>query len=92
MKPITEKCNLGKFEQYGMSADEIKNFAQTLVGKTPEQYKEAIRLKELEMLGATRSQITSGYFTNDLDKLIKELKAKRLGFDSFEHSLEQNNE
>ena len=85
MKPITEKCNLGKFEQYGMSADEIKNFAQTLVGKTPEQYKEAIRLKELEMLGATRSQITSGYFTNDLDKLIKELKAKKLGFDSFEH-------
>ncbi len=77
-----------KLEQYGVSQKYIDDFIKNLAGKTFEEKSLALQMEELKLLGVSNSQAQSIYSSkgmSGLADLAKELKIKKLGFDSLEH-------
>ena len=74
-----------KLEQYGMSSDQIKQFVDSLKGKTFADRALALQKKELELLGVSKnmiSQVESKTGIKGLQKLAKNFKVRKLGFRS----------
>lgn len=81
--PRPNKNDFSKLEQYGLSEDAIKNFKESLNGKTFMEKANALQVKELELLGASPAQIASKTTLEEMQELAKELKiTKKLGFNS----------
>ncbi len=79
--PRPNKNDFSKLEQYGLSEDAIKNFKESLNGKTFLEQAKALQIKELELLGATNIDTTKSL--EELQNVAKELKiTKKLGFNS----------
>ena len=82
LKPIGD--NVQKLEQYGLKPEEIKNFAQSLAGKSKQEAALLIQLEELRLLGVDPNVTIQNPQLDNLQKIAKELKVKKLGFDSVE--------
>ena len=84
--PFGKKKNLfQKLEQYGMNSDQIKQFKQSLNGKTFAEQALALQKKELELLGVSKnmiSQVESKTGLSGLQKMAKNFKVRKLGFTS----------
>ncbi len=79
--PRASKNDFSKLEQYGLSEDAIKNFKNSLNGKTFLEQAKALQVKELELLGATNIDATKSL--EELQATARELKiTKKLGFNS----------
>ena len=79
--PRSPKNDFSKLEQYGLSEDAIKNFKNSLNGKTFLEQAKELQIKELELLGVRN--IDSSKTLEELQSTAKELKiTKKLGFNS----------
>lgn len=79
--PRPRKNDFSKLEQYGLSENAIKNFKESLNGKTFAEKAKALQIKELELLGATG--IDPSKTLEELQNTARELKiTQKLGFKS----------
>lgn len=79
--PRSSKNDFSKLEQYGLSEDAIKNFKNSLNGKTFLEQAKALQIKELELLGVRN--VDASKTLEELQSTARELKiTKKLGFNS----------
>lgn len=74
-----------KLEQYGMSSEQIKAFAESVKDLDFPQKALALQKKELELLGVSKnmiSQVEAKTGMSGLQKLAKNFKVRKLGFNS----------
>lgn len=82
--PLGKYNSFQKLEQYGVDQKYIDNFVKSLNGKSFAEKSRALQLEELKLLGVSDDVLknASGKTLEQLQNAAKNLKVKKLGFDS----------
>lgn len=80
-----KEANFQRLEQYGFSQNDINAFKDSVKTLSKDEKFLALQRKEIELLGADKKTLNAIKGEKDLEKLTdiaKEIKAKKLGFNS----------